>query len=67
MTHCLIREIIFLKNYIYISDSGHHRILETDWTGKIQRCFGSGSPRLCDGVVEKAQFNDPQGLGNSKK
>lgn len=48
--------------HLYISDSGHHRVLETDWHGKIQRCFGNGKAGLSDGHGESVQFNDPQGL-----
>jgi len=48
--------------HLYISDSGHHRILETDWHGKIQRYFGNSQAGLHDGDAQSAQFNDPQGL-----
>lgn len=47
---------------LYISDSGHHRVLVSDWAGTIQHIYGSGEPGLKDGFYEKAQFNDPQGL-----
>jgi thiol-disulfide isomerase/thioredoxin len=49
-------------NRLYLSDSGHHRILETDWAGTILRCFGNGQPGLTNGNPELAQFYDPQGL-----
>jgi len=48
--------------HLYISDSGHHRVLEADWMGNIQRYFGNGSPGLMDGIGEDIQFHDPQGL-----
>jgi thiol-disulfide isomerase/thioredoxin len=47
---------------LYLSDSGHHRILETNWVGQILRCFGNGHPGLMNGNPEQAQFDDPQGL-----
>jgi len=49
-------------DHFYVSDTGHHRVLEIDFTGKIQRRLGSGIPGLSDGVGENAQFNSPQGL-----
>jgi DNA-binding beta-propeller fold protein YncE len=47
---------------LYISDSNHHRIVETDLDGKIQRTFGSGDPALADGPAGEAAFQQPQGL-----
>jgi len=47
---------------LYISDSGHQQILETNWAGKVLRRFGSGQPGFQDGQPQEAQFRDPQGL-----
>ncbi|MDA1036487.1 MAG: alkyl hydroperoxide reductase, partial [Chloroflexi bacterium] len=47
---------------LFISDSGHHRVLITDLDGAIQTVIGSGVQGLADGVLEGAQFNRPQGL-----
>ena len=47
---------------LFISDSGHHRVLVTDLDGAIQTVIGSGIQGLADGVLEGAQFNRPQGL-----
>ena len=47
---------------LFISDSGHHRVLVTDLDGVVQTVIGSGNPGLADGVLEGAQFNGPQGL-----
>jgi len=49
-------------DHLYVSDTGHHRVLEMDWTGKILRRLGSGIPGMSDGVGENAQFYSPQGL-----
>ena len=47
---------------MYIADTGHNRILETDHEGQIKRIFGSGSAGLWDGTRDDAGFNQPQGL-----
>lgn len=48
--------------YLYIADSGHHRVLECDHGGRVLRQFGSGGPGFIDGPMELAAFNRPQGL-----
>ena len=45
-----------------ISDSGHHRVLITDFSGKITKIYGDGEPALIDGRGSQARFRDPQGL-----
>jgi DNA-binding beta-propeller fold protein YncE len=47
---------------LYIADTNHHRIVEADLDGKIQRTFGSGDPALTDGPAGEAAFQQPQGL-----
>ncbi len=47
---------------LYISDSGHHRVLELDHDGVILRSFGSGNAGFFDGLSEHARFYNPQGL-----
>lgn len=47
---------------LFISDSGHHRILGIRLDGRIFRTIGSGKAGLKDGSLEEAQFNDPQGV-----
>lgn len=47
---------------LFISDTGHHRVLVTDLDGAIQTVIGSGIEGLADGVLEGAQFSQPQGL-----
>lgn len=47
---------------LFISDTGHHRVLVTDLDGAIQTMIGSGIEGVADGVLESAQFSQPQGL-----
>ena len=47
---------------LFISDSGHHRILVTDMEGRIAQVIGSGEQGLADGTLGGAQFNAPQGM-----
>jgi thiol-disulfide isomerase/thioredoxin len=47
---------------VFISDTGHHRILECTVDGAVTRIIGSGHPALEDGALDKASFNEPQGL-----
>lgn len=49
-------------SYLYVADSGHHRILECDQGGRVLRQFGSGGPGFIDGPMELAAFNRPHGL-----
>ncbi|HEY4530818.1 MAG TPA: hypothetical protein VIG97_10925 [Luteimonas sp.] len=48
--------------YLYVADSGHHRVLECDLSGRVLRQFGSGGAGFIDGPMELAAFNRPQGL-----
>lgn len=50
------------SQYLYIADSGHHRVLECDFNGRIHRQFGSGGSGLIDGPMELAAFQHPMGL-----
>ncbi|MCS7015744.1 MAG: thioredoxin-like domain-containing protein [Gemmatales bacterium] len=47
---------------LFIADSSHHRLVVTDWEGKVLAVAGTGEPGWRDGPFDKAQFNDPQGL-----
>jgi streptogramin lyase len=49
-------------NYLYVADSGHHRVLECDHAGRILRQFGTGRADLLDGPAETAAFRRPHGL-----
>jgi len=50
------------RKHIYISDSGHNRVLEVNQYGRVSRIFGSGGAGLLDGYGIDAAFNNPQGL-----
>lgn len=54
--------IVANAQYIYVVDSGHHRVLECTPTGRIHRQFGSGGPGFIDGPMELAAFQNPQGV-----
>ncbi|MGH8031039.1 MAG: thioredoxin-like domain-containing protein [Luteimonas sp.] len=49
-------------SYLYVADSGHHRVLECDHDGRVLRQFGSGGPGLIDGPMELSAFNRPHGI-----
>lgn len=49
-------------NGLFISDSGHHRIVETSTEGQILTHIGSGTEGYKDGSFEEAQFRRPQGI-----
>lgn len=50
---------------LYVSDTGHNRILECTHDGHVLRQFGSGNPGYWDGRLADAGFNAPQGLAVS--
>jgi thiol-disulfide isomerase/thioredoxin len=47
---------------LFIADTGHHRIVQTDLEGRVQRVLGSGVAGRDYGAAETAQFRHPQGL-----
>ncbi|GAB4187517.1 MAG: thioredoxin-like domain-containing protein [Wenzhouxiangellaceae bacterium] len=47
---------------IYISDTSHHRIVVTDFTGKVVKVYGNGQPAWRDGAAAESSFAWPQGL-----
>ena len=46
---------------LYISDTGHDRIVVTDLDGKFLEAIGGGKPGLVDGDYKTAGFHHPQG------
>lgn len=50
------------SNRLIISDSTHHRLLETDLNGNVRSIIGSGQEDNADGAYHQAQFNRPQGV-----
>ena len=49
-------------NRLVVSDSTHHRLVETDLTGKVRQVIGTGKEGNADGDFARAQFNRPQGV-----
>lgn len=49
-------------NRLFISDSGHHRIIITSSDGVVQDVIGAGTAGTQDGSFAEARFNHPQGL-----
>lgn len=47
---------------LYISDTGHNRVVGTDLNGKVELVIGSGKKGLADGSFAQAQLNAPQGV-----
>ncbi len=47
---------------LFVSDTGHHRILECSHDGRVLRQFGSGTPGNWDGQSAACGFQSPQGL-----
>lgn len=50
------------ESHVYVSDSGHNRVIEINHYGRVTRVFGSGAAGLLDGYGTEAAFNNPQGL-----
>ena len=47
---------------LFISDTGHNRIIQTDIEGNNSVLIGDGEEGFVDGTFNKARFNRPQGL-----
>ncbi|HET9818086.1 MAG TPA: hypothetical protein VFP92_02850 [Rhodanobacteraceae bacterium] len=50
------------KTRLFVSDTGHHRILECSHDGRVLRQFGSGTPGNWDGQLAACGLQLPQGL-----
>ena len=47
---------------LFIADTGHNRIIQTDLDGENPVTIGSGEEGFDDGDFKKASFNRPQGM-----
>ena len=56
------RGLALTAEHLYVSDSGHHRVLECSHDGKLLRVFGSGSASFVDGLGVQSGFHSPGGL-----
>ncbi|MGH8234389.1 MAG: hypothetical protein ACREPU_09355 [Rhodanobacteraceae bacterium] len=50
------------ESRLFVSDTGHHRILECSHDGRVLRQFGSGTPGNWDGQLAACGLQLPQGL-----
>jgi hypothetical protein len=55
-------KLLATDTLLYVSDSGHHRVLECSHEGRILRQFGSGDPSYWNGRNAECGMRDPQGL-----
>lgn len=49
-------------HYLYVADSGHHRVLECSREGRVLRQIGTGTAEYNDGTISAAAFRRPTGL-----
>jgi thiol-disulfide isomerase/thioredoxin len=50
------------RNRLFIADTGHNRIVQTDLEGGSAVVIGNGAEGFVDGDYARAQFNRPQGM-----
>jgi len=55
-------KVLATSSYLFIADSGHHRIVVSLCSGEVLYTIGTGSPGLSDGAFIEAQFSAPQGM-----
>jgi hypothetical protein len=47
---------------LYVADTGHNRILECSFEGRVTRTFGSGNAGFWDGKAGEAGLREPTGI-----
>ncbi|AFY41617.1 thioredoxin-like domain-containing protein [Nostoc sp. PCC 7107] len=47
---------------LFIADSGHHRLVMSNFDGEVLHIIGTGKSGLTDGSFSTAQFSAPQGM-----
>ncbi|WP_289501125.1 thioredoxin-like domain-containing protein [Gloeocapsopsis sp. IPPAS B-1203] len=52
---------------LFITDSGHHRLVISSLEGEVQHLIGTGQSGLVDGCFSEAQFSSPQGMAFDAK
>ena len=52
---------------LFIADSGHNRIVVTDFEGHVQGVIGEGGAGAHDGPASEASFRNPQGMATDEK
>jgi len=63
MPLCFPMGLAVTPQYLYVADSGHHRVLECSHAGRVLRVFGNGDAGFFDGASSDASFHSPTGLG----
>lgn len=59
-------KILATDGRLFVSDSGHNRVLECMPNGRIVRVYGSGAAGHLDGNSEESAFDSPQGLAKTE-
>jgi len=62
MPLCFPVGLAVTPQYLYVADSGHHRVLECNHAGRVLRVFGSGDAGFMDGDATHAAFHCPSGI-----
>jgi sugar lactone lactonase YvrE len=62
---CFPGKLVVARDRIYLSDSGHHRILVTSLDGHVLRQYGGEGEGFIDGEGVSAAFSNPQGMAIS--
>jgi len=55
-------KVLSQNGKLYIADTGHNRIVQTNADGKVLSVIGNGQAGLKDGGFKTSQFNAPQGM-----
>ncbi|MBI4212201.1 MAG: hypothetical protein HY540_06140 [Deltaproteobacteria bacterium] len=50
------------RQFLFVSDTGNHRIIGLDLEGRVKLTIGSGKRGRADGAFASAEFQMPQGL-----
>ncbi len=53
---------VLVDDYLFIADTGHHRIVISSIEGEILDIVGTGNSGLSNGAFDQAQFSAPQGM-----
>ncbi len=49
--------------YLYVADSGNHKIKRISPTGLVTELVGTGNANVLDGSITEAEFNTPSSIG----
>lgn len=54
--------LVVTEDTLYIADTGHHRVLECSFDGRVRRVLGNGISVFLDGPAGDACFSRPAGM-----